>query len=300
MPLNIRFSDAPLGHEILGVDLSKPIPDDVFAEIEKAYDIYGVIIFRGQSLTPQQQITFSKRFGGLTQYIDERFNMKDNPEIFIVSNEMEDGRSKGLADAGRYWHTDMWVTQTPPRGSILYAIAVPHDEKGEPLGDTYFASTAAAYDALPEDLRKRMEGRKAVFSSESYHSARIARTPKDPVTGQYSLDEQERLARRKKNVTQEHPLIKTHPRSGRKCIYFSEEAMSHVVGLSPAESAELLDDIHRHMLQPQFIYRHRWAVGDLVMWDNIACMHKATGDFDLPLIRTMHRTTLASIQTVAA
>jgi len=299
MSLQIRFADAPLGHEITGVDLTQ-LSDEDFAQIEAAYDKYGVIIIRDQKLTPEQQIAFSKRFGDLTQYIHDRYNMREHPEIFMVSNERDGDRVLGLPDAGRYWHTDMWVTANPPRGSILYAIAVPHDDNGEPLGDTYFASTAAAYDALPEDLRKRIEGRKALFSSEAYHSARLARTPRDPVTGQYSAEEQERQKTRPKGATQSHPMVKVHPRSGRKCIYYSEEAIEHVIGVSEEESREILEAVRRHIVQPQFVYRHRWRVGDLVMWDNIACLHKATGDFDYPRIRTMHRTTLASVQPVLA
>jgi taurine dioxygenase len=190
----------------------------------------------------------------------------------------------------------MWVTANPPRGSILYAIAVPHDDQGEPLGDTYFASMAAAHDAMPESLRQRISGRRALFSSEAYHSARLARTPRDPVTGELPAEQLEREKRRKKNVTQEHPMIKIHPRSGRRCVYFSEEAIERVVGVSDEESEDILEAVHRHVLQAQFVYRHRWRVGDLVMWDNISCLHKATGDFEYPKIRTMHRTTLVNTQ----
>lgn len=299
MSFSIAHVDAPLGHEIRGVDLTR-LSDADFERIESAYDQYGVIVIRDQHLAPEDQIAFSKRFGPLTEYIDGRYNMAQHPEIFMVSNEIREGREVGLADAGRYWHTDMWVTANPPRGSILYAIAVPHDEQGEPLGDTYFASTSAAYDALPDDLRARIHGKRALFSSEAYHSARLARTPRDPVTGELPREQQEREQRRRKNVTQEHPLVKIHPRSGRKCIYFSEEAIERIVGVSDEESAEILEAVHQHVLQPQFIYRHRWRVGDLVMWDNISCLHKATGDFEYPKIRTMHRTTLVNTMPAVA
>jgi taurine dioxygenase len=155
---------------------------------------------------------------------------------------------------------------------------------------------AAAHDAMPESLRQRISGRRALFSSEAYHSARLARTPRDPVTGELPAEQLEREKRRKKNVTQEHPMIKIHPRSGRRCVYFSEEAIERVVGVSDEESEDILEAVHRHVLQAQFVYRHRWRVGDLVMWDNISCLHKATGDFEYPKIRTMHRTTLVNTQ----
>jgi taurine dioxygenase len=295
MSLQIRFSDRPLGHEILGINTAGDIAADVFAEIEAAYDRYGVILFRNQHLTPEQQIAFSKRFGDLTEYTVKQYNMADHPEIFIVSNVVVDGKPLGMVDAGRYWHTDMWVTANPPRGSMLYAIEVPIDSNGEARGDTCFASTAAAYDGLPEDLRKTIEGRRAVFDSEAYFMSRMSRTPKDPITGDYSEDVKKRMTQRSQNVVQHHDMVKVHPRTGRKSIYFSEEAISHIEGMSVEESAEVLEAVRAHVLRPEYVYRHRWAVGDLVMWDNISCLHKAIGDFDLPLHRTMHRTTLASL-----
>jgi len=293
MTISIRYADAPLGHEILGVDLSKDIGDDDFAQIEAAYDRYGVIIFRGQSLTPAQQIAFSRRFGPLTRYSTDRYNMATHPEIFIVSNVVEGEKAIGLADGGRYWHTDMWSTANPPRGSILYALEVPM-KGGEPLGDTYFCSTAEAYDALPEHLRKALEGRKAAFCTEMYADAKRARTPVDAATGQLPASFLERDVNRPKHIVQMHDMVKVHPRSGRKCIYFSEEAITHIIDMDPKESAEVLTALHQHVLKSEFIYRHRWAVGDLVMWDNISCMHKAIGDFE-PLRRRMHRTTLAAL-----
>ncbi len=294
MAASIHHADAPLGHEIRGVDL-RDLSEADFRVIEDAYDRYGVIVIRDQRLTPGQQIAYSRRFGPLTRYYTDRYNMQSHPEIFIVSNVVdENGRNIGLEDAGRYWHTDMWASPTPPRGSILYALEVPQRD-GQVFGDTWFSSTAAAYDALPADLRKAIEGRRAVFSSEAYFQARMARTPRDPVTGEYSAAVRERAVERKKDTTQEHDLVKVHPRTGRKCLYFAEEAMTRIVGMDDRESAEVLEAVHRHVLRPEFVYRHRWQVGDLVMWDNISCIHKATGDFSLPLRRTMHRTTLAHV-----
>ena len=293
MAIDIRYADAPLGHEICGVDLSKPIAEEIFAQIEAAYDRYGVILFRGQTLTPEQQIAFSSRFGQLTRYSTDRYNMAAHPEIFIVSNVQEGGRDIGLADGGRYWHTDMWSTTHPPRGSILYALEVPMRD-GEPLGDTWFCSTSAAYDALPESLRRAIEGRRAVFSTERYAELKRARTPVDQATGKLPASFLERDVNRPKNIVQTHDLVKIHPRSGRKCIYFSEEAITHIVDMDEKESADVLAELHSHVLQSRFTYRHRWAVGDLITWDNISCMHKAIGDFE-PLRRRMHRTTLAAL-----
>ena len=161
--LDIVMSGAPLGHEIRGVDLAN-LSDAQFAAVEEAYDRYGVVVIRGQELSPDAHVAYSKRFGGLDRYILDRYNLKSHPQIFVVSNIVENGEPIGLGDAGRYWHTDMWTEPKPPRGSIMYALEVPHDDDGRPLGDTFFASTAAAYDALPEDLRLTIEGRRAVYS----------------------------------------------------------------------------------------------------------------------------------------
>ncbi len=296
MSIDIRFADAPLGHEIRGVDLSQSIEDATFAEIEAAYDRYGVIVFRDQTLTPDQQIAFSKRFGPLDRYVLERYNLVTHPDIFVVSNVIENGKPIGLADAGRYWHTDMWVKPIPPRGSMLYALEVPVRDDGEPLGDTYFSSMSAAYDALPDWLRERIEGREAVYSARKNVEYRIANAPIDPATGELSEEAKEGMRERLANMTPEitHALVKHHPRTGRKCIYYSEGAISHIIGLDEKTSDETLEALRQHVLQPRFIYRHRWRVGDLVMWDNCSCIHKATGDFDLPLRRRMHRTTLSA------
>lgn len=296
MPLDIHFSEAPLGHEVRGVDLSRPIPDATFSEIEAAYDRYGVIVLRNQTLNPEQQLFYSRRFGPLDRYVLERYNLPSHPDIFVVSNVVDkNGRPIGLADAGRYWHTDMWVKQRPPRGSILYALEVPM-RGGEPLGDTYFASTAAAYDALPPALRDAIEGREAVYSGRKNVEYRMSNTQVDPATGLMSAADREGMAERLANMPEfiTHPMVKIHPRSGRKCIYYSEGAIDHIVGMDPAESERVLEAVRQHVLDPRFIYRHRWRVGDVVMWDNISCIHKATGDFELPLRRLMHRTTLSS------
>ena len=296
MTLEIRLSDAPLGHEICGVDLSKSVPDEVFAEIEEAYDRYGVVVLRDQKLTPDQQLDYSRRFGPLDRYVLARYNLPTHPDIFVVSNVLDaNGQAIGLADAGRYWHTDMWVTQRPPRGSILYALEVPF-RGDEPLGDTYFASTAAAYDGLPESLKDAIEGREAVYSGKKNVEYRMTGTKRDPVTGEMSAADREGMAERMANMPETivHPMVKVHPRSGRKCIYYSEGAIDHIVGMEACESDRILEAVRQHVLSPQFIYRHRWRVGDVVMWDNISCIHKATGDFELPLRRLMHRTTLSS------
>lgn len=296
MTVQLKFVDAPLGHEVTGVDLSQPLSQEDFEAIEAAYDRYGVIVLRGQTLSPQEQVTFSRRFGPLERFVLEKYNMKDVPEVFVVSNVIENGQPIGLADAGRYWHSDMWVTADPPRGSMLHAIEVPHDDAGKPLGSTWFISMQVAYDALPDDLRRSIEGRTAIYSGKAYVDFRAANTPVDPKTGRLSEADQAGMRERAQNIAPEmpHPMVRVHPRTGRKCIYYSEGSISRIEGMSDDEARRVLDALHRHVIQPQFMYKHQWAVGDIVMWDNCSCIHNAIPDFAWPQRRRMHRTTLGN------
>ena len=163
MSMNIIPTAAVLGAEIAGVDLSRPLDDAMFAAIERAYNEYGVIFFRSQSITPAQQVAFTRRFGEIEFNIfSERWSVPGHPEIVVLSNITEGGRPTGVRRAGENWHSDMCYTARPPRGTILYAIEVP-ELHGLPLGDTEFASAAAAWDALPDAMKHTLEGRRAVF-----------------------------------------------------------------------------------------------------------------------------------------
>src|SRR3954451_24329192 len=163
MSIEIIPTGAALGAELRGVDLSEPIDDGTFAEIEGAYNEYGVIFFRNQRITPAQQIAFTRRFGEIEFNIfGERWSVPGAPEIVVVSNLTEDGKPIGIRRAGENWHSDMCYTARPPRGTILYAREIP-DLHGLTLGDTEFASAAASYDALPPALKDRIARRRAIF-----------------------------------------------------------------------------------------------------------------------------------------
>jgi taurine dioxygenase len=286
LDLDLALSNAPLGHEIRGVDLSKPLADSVFREIENMFDRYGVVVLRNQQLTPQQHLDFSRRFGPLERYPIDTYLLPGRPEIFVVSNIVENGRPIGMADAGRVWHTDMHFTAKPPRCSLLYALEVPMRD-GKPLGDTLFASTAAAYDALPEDMKRRLDGRLALNSFRRYVERRQAKLAAGTQTAQ---------AERSKQADQHpdvwHPLVRVHPRTGRKCLYVSDEVTSEIEGMSAVENEQVLRDLLAHMTQPEFVYRHKWQVGDLVIWDNCSAIHNAIGDYTPAERRRMHRTTV--------
>src|SRR5690242_2776619 len=163
MPVQVIPTGAALGAEIRGVDLARPMDDDTFAAIERAFDEHGVIFFRDQHITPPQQVAFTRRFGDIEFNIfGERWSVPGSPEIVVVSNITEDGRPIGVRRAGENWHSDMCYAPRPPRGTMLYALEVP-DMFGLALGDTEFASAAAAWEALPESLRRHLDGRRAIF-----------------------------------------------------------------------------------------------------------------------------------------
>ncbi len=290
MALELRATDKPLGHAIHGIDV-RNIDDATFQAIDTAYREYGVIVSRDQSLDPAEQIAFSKRFGPLDQFVFDRFNMKSHPEIFIVSNILDQGSPIGMEDAGRYWHSDMWYAPRPPRGSFLYAVEVPHDGS-RPLGDTCFASTRHAYETLPEELRKAVDGRRAVFSSRKYGEY-VGHTEEKAKDNVYLKDVVAARQKIKDNLI-EHPLVRVHPITGKKCLHVVEGVISEVIGLPADESEDLVQRLLAHTLRPEVVYRHSWKVGDIVMWDNYSALHQANGDFRLPQRRLMHRTTLSA------
>lgn len=274
-PIEIIPTAAALGAEIRGVDLADDLDDATFAAIERAYNEYGVIFFRDQRITPPQQVAFTRRFGEIEYNIfGERWSLPGSPEIVIVSNITDDNRPIGIRRAGENWHSDMCYTARPPRGTMLYALEIPRLH-GLTLGDTEFASAAAAWDALPAALRLQIEGRRVVFD----FTGRKRAFPPSP-------QEIER------NPPVSHPLVRTHPYTGRKCLYVMRDDCTGVEGMDSAQAELLIAALADHIVKPQFIYRHQWRAGDVLMWDNCTVQHRAVQDYDMPLRRLMHRTTM--------
>lgn len=275
MTLEIIPTGAVLGAELRGVDLSQPLGDNVFAEIEHAYDEHGVIFFRTQDITPERQVAFTRRFGEIEFNIfGERWSVPGCPEIVVVSNITEDGKPIGVRRAGENWHSDMCYAPRPPRGTMLYAREIP-TLHGLPLGDTEFASAAAAWDALPDALKARIDRLQATFDFTGRNRAiplsreEIERYP--PVT---------------------HPIVRTHPRTRRRCLYVMRDDCTGIEGMDAEEADALICALADHITKPAFVYRHQWQVGDVLMWDNCTVQHRAIQDYDLPLRRLMHRTTM--------
>jgi taurine dioxygenase len=266
---------AALGAEIRGVDLSRRIDDATFAAIERAYDEYGVIFFREQSITPAHQVAFTRRFGEIEFNIfGERWSVPGTPEIVVLSNITENGQPTGIRRAGENWHSDMCYTARPPRGTVLYAIEIP-ELHGLALGDTEFASAAAAWDALPDAMKRTLEGRQAVFDFRG----RKRSFPPTPA----EID---------RNPPVRHPIVRHHPSTGRKCLYVMRDDCTGIDGMKPDQAEALIAALADHIVKPAFVYRHQWRPGDLLMWDNCTVQHRAIQDYDMPQRRLMHRTTM--------
>jgi len=270
--------DAVVGAEIRGVDLAQGIDDKTFAEIDAALSEHAVIFLRDQRITPAQQVDFSRRFGEIEINAFSKYALKENPAVLVVSNIKENGKDIGYADAGSHWHTDMSYTATPPRLTMLYAVEVPHRD-GRPLGDTWFASATAAYDDLPDAMKRMLDGKRAI-----HRFAAKERGVKKPV----ELTA-EQIA---KNPDVIHPVVRSHPITGRKALYVRKGECIGIEGMADAEALPLLEDLSDRITRDTYIYRHSWKVGDLLMWDNALVQHWAPRDYEWPDRRMMLRTTV--------
>jgi taurine dioxygenase len=240
-----------------------------------------VVVFPGQVLTPEQHITFSRQFGELEHHLRQDRCRPGYPELFVVSNIIENGKPIGSTDAGFFWHSDLCYAAEPSRGSLFYAHEIPMQD-GEPKGDTLFASMTAAYDALPEETQRTLLGHKAVNSYFAGYTRERKGAPRAALTAEQRAKVPDML----------HPSVRTHPATGKKCLFVCEAYTTELVGLDPQESRNLLDLLFEHLKEDRFVYRHRWAPGDFLIWDNCATQHRAVIDYELPLRRRMERTTL--------
>jgi taurine dioxygenase len=265
---------AALAAEIRGVDLRR-IDDGVFAAIHRPWLDHLVLLFRGQALDDDGLIAFSRRFGALDlapiQENGRRF-VDGYPEIYVVSNVIENGVAIGSLGAGEaVWHTDMSYLDDPPKASMLYAIEVPPAG-----GDTGFTNMYAAYEALPDALKRRVTGLRlkhdGTYNSGGYVREGIVATD-DPVASPGTY----------------HPVVCTHPETGRRCLYLGRRRNAYIEGLGLAESEALLDELWQHATRDELGWYNQWRAGDLVLWDNRCTMHRRD-PFDAASRRIMHRT----------
>jgi taurine dioxygenase len=274
--LAVKNLAAPLGAEIAGIDLSRPLtPADIDA-IETVWRERLVVVFHGQTLSDPQLIAFSRNFGELDppgpNPYGQPFN-KEHPELNVISNVVENGKPIGnLGDGEAVWHADMTYADVPPKAAILHALEVPPPEAG---GDTYFANMFAAHESLPADLKKAVEGKIAVHDA-SRNSAGMLRKGYKEVTDV------------RETVGAHHPMVRTDPKTGRKGLFLGRRPNAYVLGLSVGESEALLDALWAHATQPRLTMRHEWKVGDLLMWNNLSVLHRRD-PFDPTTRRVMHR-----------
>jgi taurine dioxygenase len=273
----VRPFNAPVGAEIIGLDISKPISAEDFKRIHQAHLDHHVLVFRNQQITPQEHIDFSRRFGPLEIHVLHQFHLKNHPEILIVSNIKEAGEPIGLGDAGVYWHSDISYKPQPSLGSLLHAQELPSEG-----GDTLFADQHLAWEALSPQLQQRILPLKAEHSYLAKYEELRAKNPWRPKLSQPQIDQVAPAVQ---------PVVRTHPETGRKALFVSEHFTTRIVGLPQEDSDALLAELFAHSVKPEFVYRHQWAPHDLVFWDNRSLMHLAAGTPD-HLRRRLNRTTI--------
>ena len=273
----VRALDAPLGAEIVGLDLSKPLSASALARVRQALLDHLVIVFRDARLTPADQVRLSEQFGVLQRHVLRQFALASQPEILIVSNVIENGRPIGLGDAGKDWHSDLSYKPRPTLGSLLHAQELPDTD-----GDTQFANMYEALDTLPAADRAALDGRRATHSYVyRYERLRALSDWRPPLTA----------AQIAEVSPVDHPAIRTHPETGRKALFINEGFTERVVGLSDDESRDLLKRVCDHCIRPNNIYTHKWQPRDLVFWDNRTTIHYAPG-VEPPARRTLYRTSI--------
>lgn len=269
--MQITPTGQTLGAAITGVDLNTPLSTDDFRVILRALGQYGVLCFPNQDLSTDAQAAFGARFGELDVNVAASGAHEPNhPEMMILSNIQEGGKLIGLHDAGQDWHTDMSYAKTIALANILHARAVPV-RHGKPLGETQFRNMHAAYDDLPDSVKATIEGRTATHDFNKYWEISLMR----PGTKRKPLTEEQR----RKRPPVSHPVAMTHPITGRKVLYANPGYTMWIDGMDRNESDHLLDFLFRHQTRLAYMYAHQWAVGDVLMWDNIGTVHNAVADY---------------------
>jgi taurine dioxygenase len=278
MGIGVRPLSAAFGAEVTGADLAHYQDDAQFECIHQALLQYGVLAIRDQHISPEQHIAFSRRFGELEIHVLDQYLLAGHPEILLVSNKKMNGQPVGLQDAGNEWHTDISYKERPSLGSLLYALEIP------PIGgDTLFANMYAAYDALADETKARIAHLKGIHSYDQYHR----RSQQKGGRTRLSMSD----AQKAQVPTVAHPLVRTHPETGRKTLYVSPGLMVGIEGLDESAGRALLEELSAHATQNAFVYRHRWRLHDALFWDNRRTIHLATG-YDPAYTRHMHRTTI--------
>ncbi len=294
-------SGAALAAEIRGLDCSLPIPDDVKDALRKAWADHLVLLIRDQEITDEDLLATAGIFGppheaasrkyhlNVGKQVDDKHMISRHPSVSIISNLDENGKpvldNGSLGSYEVIWHTDNSYVEVPPAGSMLYSLEVPPPGTG---GDTSFNNQYLAYEELPADLKKAIEGKSQVHDSTRNSAGVLRPGVKLPTTPE-------------EVPGPTHPLVRVHPSTGKRALYLGRRRdwpSNYIVGMSNADSEALLDKLWAHATQPKYAWTHKWRVGDIVLWDNRCCMHYRT-EIDLAHRRVMHRTTIKGDPIVA-
>jgi taurine dioxygenase len=274
--MEIQPTQKPLGAEIHGVDLSQDLSDALFTEIHDAFIKFKVLVFPDQDIKPRHHIAFSRRFGEPEILYSEEHRVAGFPEIAVLSNERINGQHIGVVAAGDFWHSDISFQRKTSLATFLFAHKLPREG-----GDTEFADMQNAYDTLPDDLKHRLQGLQGVHTVSKLRNSRVAVTRPG---GEEYYKKQSSM----KDVS--HPLVRTHPVSGRKGLYLSPRFTIGIEGMDDNEAQPLLDILFDHQVQEENVYRHKWRLGDFIFWDNRSLNHRASGGYQMDDIRLLHRT----------
>jgi taurine dioxygenase len=268
--MNITPSGHTLGASLEGLDLSGELTDTDMKAIFDAIARFGVVSFPGQRLEAHDLKAFAERFGTLEINVANAYQEPGLPQVMILSNIQRDGKPIGLGDAGQDWHTDMSYSRNVAFANVLYALQIPRRD-GKPLGATMFSDMAAAYDALPDDVKAKIDGRSATHDfAKFWDMMRNERgSTRPPLTD----------AQRAAKPPVSHPMVLVHPLSGRRILYANPGYAMHVDGMDRDESDRLLATLFEHQVQERFVYTFQWNEGDVLMWDNLRTIHKARDDY---------------------
>jgi taurine dioxygenase len=256
-----KLSDV-LGIAVTGIDLSRPLDDAAFREVEQAFFDGQVLVIKGQRLQPGQFVAFARRFGKPEPHVIDQFHFPGHADILILSNRQKDGKPVGLADAGSYFHTDYSYLDVPARVTMLYSIETP--KRG---GNTLFANMYAAYDDLSEAMKRRIENlvvRHHYGNRDDLDEA--SRTAASKLTGD----------QKNKMDWVRHRLVRTHYGTGRKALYAVSGSSFGIDGMPDDEAVRLLDELKEHAIQEKYRYSHCYEVGDVILWDDLSLLHAAT------------------------
>ena len=282
MSVSIRKISNALGAEVVGVNLSTSVDEHLIETIKSALHEHLLLVIRDQNLMPGAQVEFSKRFGNLVVRVSGEFLHPQHNEVLILSNRIENGKRQGASEAyaGSHWHSDLTYAECPSMGSMLHAIEV-----AENGGDTTWGNMYMAYDKLPEKTKGRIRGLKAI------HVRDRRRNPRAGLTGDFDSDVEQYYSIKVSDSV--HPVVRTHPVTKRKSLFVSPRFTVAIDGMDDTIGQPLLDELFQHQKKPQFLYQHKWRIGDLVFWDNRCTIHIACGGIVPPGIRHLHRTSIA-------